>query len=73
MKINNKQIVNYSIPKPCIKLRYCPYGELIEQFPFSKNHDKGEYSSQSCATKNGAIIQFGHDCPVHYLAEFTTK
>jgi hypothetical protein len=35
----------------------------VEEFPF---HDNG----LSCSEKNGAIITFGHDCPVHYLVEF---
>jgi len=24
----------------------------------------------TCLEENGSIISFGHDCPVHYLAEF---
>jgi hypothetical protein len=75
--LNTKHIVNKEVEKPCVKLQYCPYGCLIEAFPFSsKDNPNGslkEYSPYSCANVNGAIIQFGHDCPVHYLAEFVEK
>ena len=54
-----------NIPKPCIILQYCPYGTIVELFPLNN-----PYSKQSCADVNGAIIPFGHDCPVHYNAEF---
>lgn len=60
----NTEIVSHpDIEKPCVKLDYCPYGQLVEEFPFSENE-------LSCTIKNGAIVQFGHDCPVHYHAEF---
>lgn len=61
--LNTTTVVKPEIEKPCIKLRYCPFGQLVEEFPF---HDNG----LSCSEKNGAIITFGHDCPVHYLVEF---
>jgi len=46
----------YLITKPCHKLGYCPYGQLVEEYPIN---DK---TNMSCLT-------FGHDCPVFYLAE----
>ena len=52
------------LTKPCGKLLYCPYGELVEEFPLSVPRSK-----LSCLISNGAIISFGHDCPVHYHAE----
>jgi hypothetical protein len=71
--LNTTKVVNPDVKKPCVKLKYCPYGGLVEEFSFStlpKDANKGKYSPLSCADVNGAIIQFGHDCPVHYLAEF---
>ena len=63
----NTKIVSYpDLEKPCIKLGYCPYGQLVEEFPFSENQ-------LSCTIENGAIIQFGHDCPVHYHAEMVKE
>jgi hypothetical protein len=63
--LNTTIVKNERIPKPCIKLKYCPYGQLVEEYPIGKKLDK-----LSCSNENGAIIQFGHDCPAHYLAEF---
>jgi len=40
---------------PCRELDYCPYGQLVELFPFSEDE-------KSCGV-------FGHDCPVHYHRE----
>lgn len=55
--LNNKKIVVKDIEKPCHKLNYCPYGQLIEEFPLTKKRTKF-----SCKT-------FGHNCPVFYHAE----
>ena len=41
--------------KPCLKVGFCPYGQLVESFPL----EHGEFS---CTV-------FGHDCPVYYCAE----
>jgi len=41
--------------KPCLKLGFCPYGQLVEAFPLVR----GEFSCRV----------FGHDCPVFYCAE----
>lgn len=41
--------------KPCRQLGYCPYGRLVEKFPFSETPKRCEV--------------FGHDCPVFYVAE----
>ena len=68
--LNTKHITHPDLEKPCVKLNYCPYGQLIEEFPFSPERLEGKgYSKISCALENGAIIQFGHNCPVHYHAE----
>lgn len=63
--LNTTEVLVKDIPKPCIKLKYCPYGQLVEEFPLPEKKTK-----LSCSNENGAIIQFGHDCPAHYLAEF---
>ncbi len=67
--LNNTDIRVQDIEKPCVKLQYCPYGQLVEEYPFSFK----DYPKVSCTYVNGAIIQFGRDCPVHYLAEFVKK
>ena len=64
--LNTENVVHPDLECACKKLDYCPYGQLVEVFPFSDN-------GVSCSLKNGAIIQFGHDCPVHYLAELHTQ
>lgn len=61
--VNHAKVIHPKTSKPCKELGYCPYGQMVEIYPFSE-------SVLSCTTKNGAIIQFGHDCPAHYLAEF---
>lgn len=43
--------------KPCVKLEYCPYGALVEQFQLPNPHDK-----------HGCDL-FGHLCPVFVVAE----
>jgi len=45
------------ISKPCLKLGWCPYGPLVEDFPLKSKRD-----SVSCGV-------FGHDCPVFTMAE----
>ena len=64
--LNTKTVLHPDLEKPCIKLGYCPYGQLVEEFPIRPD---GENTRLSCSLENGAIIQFGHDCPVHYHAE----
>ena len=43
--------------KPCHILGYCPYGQLVEEFPLDV-----QPSDISCKV-------FGHNCPVYYCAE----
>jgi len=45
------------IEKPCLKLGWCPYGPLVEDFPLKEKPD-----DSSCGI-------FGHDCPVFTMAE----
>lgn len=40
--------------KPCKKLRYCPYGVLVEQFPMPETDEEYE----------AACTFWGHVCPV---------
>jgi len=68
--LNTKIVTHPDLEKPCIKLGYCPYGQLVEEFPL---HPNGEYTKLSCALENESIIQFGHDCPVHYHAELVKE
>ena len=58
MRVNNKFIQHKNIEKPCYKLGYCPYGQLVEVFNLRKKADK----KISCKI-------FGHDCPVFFHAE----
>jgi hypothetical protein len=55
--LNTKKIIAPKVAKPCKKLGYCPYGQLVEEFPVRKKRSK-----YSCHI-------FGHDCPVHYHME----
>jgi hypothetical protein len=41
--------------KPCKKCGYCPYGCIVEVFPFTNKE-------LSCPV-------FGHDCPMYYNGE----
>lgn len=53
--LNTTRVRARRLSKPCNKLKYCPYGQLVEEYPVKKK------SSLSCPV-------FGHDCPAHYLA-----
>lgn len=55
----NKRVT--SVCKPCWKLKYCPYGPIVEDFPIQTENDE-----KSCRI-------FGHDCPVFYVAEPFTE
>jgi len=71
--LNTKTIVNEDIEKPCVKLHYCPYGQLVEEYPLYQADDyphKQLGDKLACLEKNGALTQFGHDCPVHYHMEY---
>jgi hypothetical protein len=54
-----KKTYDYEITKPCHELNFCPYGQLVEEYPLDN-------SEMSCQT-------FGHNCPVFYLAELITE
>jgi len=53
--VNNKHIIFKKVVKPCRICGFCPYGQLVEMFPFTNK-------KMSCEV-------FGHDCPVFYHAE----
>lgn len=55
--INNKAPIWKNAVKPCKIMEFCPYGALVEMFPLQKPRNE-----MSCS-------EFGHDCPVFYLAE----
>ena len=99
----NTTLVRYpDIEHPCNKLNYCPYGQLVEEFPLhetatqyaiNNNHYSKMVKGQgwvSCdknddgATPDlnwdvGKVDEplachiYGHNCPVHYHAEFADK
>ena len=58
--LNNKKIINKKITKPCKLCGYCPYGQLVEEFPLK------QINKYSCKV-------FRHDCPVFYHAEQITE
>jgi hypothetical protein len=72
--INNKVRIHGAdkIEKPCRCCGYCPYGQLVEEYPLHPEHkgkdlnklaEIGElFTGYSCKV-------FGHDCPVFYQAE----
>jgi hypothetical protein len=55
--LNNKKMLWKRAAKPCHALAFCPYGQLVEEFPI-----KAKAGAASCEV-------FGHDCPVFYHAE----
>lgn len=60
--LNNKIIIHKDInkiEKPCHKCEFCPYGQLVEEFPLKR----GKY----------ACKVFGHDCPVYYHGEHLSE
>lgn len=61
--LNTKRIIknNLKKEKPCSKLGYCPYGQLVEEFKIRQKRN-----NISCKT-------FGHDCPMFYHAEEITE
>lgn len=53
------------IEKPCGVLLWCPYGPLVEDFPFDGMEDEEripQIEPESCEV-------FGHHCPAFYVAE----
>ena len=62
--LNTTKVIDSDVEKPCKMLRYCPYGQLVEEFPLASPP-----TSLSCIPANGGLGRFGHDCPVHYHKE----
>ena len=52
---NNGNIITKKYSKPCLALKYCPYGYLVESF------------STRLIPQEATCEIFGHDCPVYYL------
>ena len=52
--LNTEKKIWDNAVKPCILLMFCPYGNLIDEFPKSNNQ-------KTCEV-------MGHDCPVFYYA-----
>ena len=59
--LNTTEVMHPVLEHPCVKLDYCPYGAVVELYPLLENR-----GNKSCQV-------FGHDCPVHYLAEIQVK
>jgi len=57
--LNTKKPIFKKVVKPCKLCGFCPYGQLVEEFPLNRNE-------MSCEV-------FGHDCPVFYHAEFMAE
>ncbi|MGF7117876.1 hypothetical protein [Methanobacterium oryzae] len=57
--LNNTNPIWKDAIKPCLILKFCPYGKLVEEFPISNDE-------KSCKI-------FEHDCPVFYHAEPFTE
>lgn len=55
--LNWDTVIAEETEKPCHKLEWCPYGDLVEAFPLRRPSDK-----HSCDF-------FGHDCPAFYHRE----
>ena len=60
--------------KPCHKLHFCPYGQLVEEYPIHPEFDVlvddlTELGRQGKLETGFNCHVFGHDCPVFYLAE----
>lgn len=65
------------VEKPCYKCGFCPYGQLVEEFPLHPEHkgkDLNKLAEKGKLDTGYSCKVFGHDCPVYYHAEgFTEK
>lgn len=52
---NSGNIITKKYSRPCLALKYCPYGYLVENF------------STRLIPQATTCKVFGHDCPVYYL------
>ena len=57
--LNNETPILKKVVKPCKLCGFCPYGQLVEEFPLNRNE-------RSCGV-------FGHDCPAFYHSEFMSE
>jgi len=82
--VNNKYVRHPEIEKPCEKLDYCPYGQLVEVYPLNAWEKDARKAAKAEGMKFRDYMKahpeinvrdcdlFGHECPAYYLAE-TTK
>lgn len=61
--INTEKVLWDNIIKPCWILKWCPYGQLVEEYPSDKVKND----------KNKVCEVFGHHCPAFYQAELLTE
>ena len=60
------------IEKPCYSCGFCPYGQLVEEFPLHpefEGQDLNELAKKGKLDTGYSCEIFGHDCPVFYHAE----
>ena len=83
--VNNTVIRYPNLEHPCEKLEYCPYGQLVEVFPLNSWEKEARKAAKAEGLKLRKYLDkhpeieakdcgvFGHECPVHYHAEFAEK
>ena len=57
--VNRSKVIRRKVEHPCRKLKYCPYGAMVELFPIDSPKRR---TNMSCKV-------FGHNCPIHYNIE----
>jgi len=60
--------------KPCHKIGFCAYGQLVEEFPLypefiEQDLDLNQLAREGKLHTKFSCKVFGHDCPVFYCAE----
>lgn len=81
---NTKYIFHPELEHPCNQLDYCPYGQLVECYPLRGWEKDARKTAKAEGMKFRDYMKahpeidardcgvFGHECPVHYLAETET-
>jgi hypothetical protein len=71
--LNTEKRIWKHIVKPCKLCGFCPYGQLIEEFPLHPDAPEGadlnELAIEGKLDTKYSCRVFGHDCPVFYHAE----
>jgi len=81
MWVNNKYLRHPHLPHPCDTLNYCPYGQLVEVYPLHAWYGDAKKAAKAEGKRLREYLKghpeitardcglYGHECPVHYLAE----